>query len=78
MARLPPRLVALSPGDLASATARDFLARAAAAIEAGLPGLILREPGLSDREFHSLAQGLAVQAKRAGAWFCVHDRVHAA
>ncbi|HTF87928.1 MAG TPA: thiamine phosphate synthase [Planctomycetota bacterium] len=77
MARLPPRFVALSPGDLSSATARDFLARAAAALEAGLPGLMLREPGLSDREFLTLAQGLAARAKHSGTWFCVHDRVHA-
>lgn len=38
----------------------------------------MREPGLTDREFLSLARELALRCKERGAWFCVHDRVHVA
>ncbi|HUR26933.1 MAG TPA: thiamine phosphate synthase [Planctomycetota bacterium] len=73
-----PRLVALSPGDLVASTASGFLAQARAALAAGLPGLMLRESGLSDRDFLALARELAGGARGQGAWFCVHDRAHVA
>ena len=39
---------------------------------------MLREPRLPDREFLELARELAARCRERGAWFCVHDRVHAA
>ncbi len=78
MRRLPPRFVALTPGDLDPARAREFVARASVALGAGLPGLILREPELCDRDYLELARELAARCRSAGAWFCVHDRAHLA
>ncbi|MBI5364206.1 MAG: thiamine phosphate synthase [Planctomycetes bacterium] len=77
MRRLPPRLLALSPGDLAPADVERFLVRAARAIAAGLSGVLLREPALSDRVVLELA--LALRARLGpGGWLAVHDRVHLA
>jgi thiamine-phosphate pyrophosphorylase len=77
---LPPALLALSPGTLrGSADARAFAGAAVAALEAGLRGLLLREPLLSDRAFLELAEELAAaRARHEGAWLGVHDRAHAA
>lgn len=76
MKRAPPRLVALSPGTLERGGRAGFLSALVAALEAGLPGLLLREPGLSDRAL--LALGLEVGALRARVpfWFALHDRAH--
>jgi thiamine-phosphate pyrophosphorylase len=76
--RGPPSFVGLSPGDLVASSAHEFAQRVRAALSAGLPGLLLREPGLSDRDFLSLARELAARSHERGAWFCVHDRVHVA
>ncbi len=78
MRRLPPRIVALTPGDLEPLARRDFAACASVALGAGLPGLILREPELCDRDFLELARELSLRCRAAGAWFCVHDRAHLA
>ena len=78
MARLPPRLVALSTGELVADATHEFVARARAALAAGLPGLLLRESGLSDQALLELARELALCCQESGAWFCVHDRVHVA
>ncbi len=78
MRRLPPRIVALTPGDLERVSGREFLARASVALAAGLPGLMLREPELCDRDFLELARELALRCKAVCAWFCVHDRAHLA
>lgn len=75
--RLPPTLVALSPGDLESANPRAFLARAQAAIDAGLDGVLLREPEMSDRAYLDLARALAGRLGPAG-FLAIHDRVHLA
>src|SRR5207247_2282344 len=81
--RLPPRLVALTPGDLAPehpdgrARFEPFLARARAAIAAGLQGILLREPDLSDRETLELGRALR-EAIPSGGWLGLHDRVHLA
>jgi thiamine-phosphate pyrophosphorylase len=84
---LPPRLIALSPGDLGSRAASGeddrgiqlFLDRAKAAIECGLRGIMLRESGLGDRDLLSLAvQLLASLPQRDSLWLCIHDRVHLA
>ncbi len=78
MRRLPPRIVALTPGDLECVRGREFAAQASVALAAGLPGLILREPKLGDRDFLELARELGMRCKTVGAWFCVHDRGHLA
>lgn len=73
-----PRLVALSPGDLRPAAFVAFLARVERALAAGLPGLLLREPRLSDRD--TLALGTELGGLRRGTpfWFALHDRAHLA
>jgi thiamine-phosphate diphosphorylase len=76
-----PRLVALSPGDLrddSGAAALAFLAALERALGAGLPGLLLREPQLADRDFLALGERVRKLSARAGAWLAVHDRAHLA
>jgi len=73
-----PRLVALSPGTLAPGGAGPFLATLEGALAAGLPGLLLREPGLSDRAFLALARELRARCAAAGCWLALHDRAHLA
>jgi len=76
---LPPPLLALSPGDLAEAELPGFLARLRRAVEAGLRGLLLREPQLEDRSFLELARSVRAQLAEthgAHAWLGLHDRVH--
>jgi thiamine-phosphate pyrophosphorylase len=75
--RLPPRLLALTPGDLDAAAARTFARRASGAVRAGLSGILLREPELSDREVLELAAQLRALLGTAG-WLGVHDRAHLA
>lgn len=78
MAQLP-RLIALSPGDLGPADRARFLAALERAFAAGLPGLLLREPRLSEREFLGLGKAvLGLRARYPGVWFAVHDRAHLA
>jgi len=48
-----------------------------AAVRAGLAGILLREPGLSDREHLDLAAALRELLGTAG-WLGVHDRAHLA
>jgi len=74
--RLPPRLLALSPGTLRAAAVPDFLRALGACAQTGLRGVLLREPALSDREFLGLAE--AVRGLAPGIWLGVHDRVHLA
>jgi thiamine-phosphate diphosphorylase len=72
--RLPPKLVALSPGD---AAAQKFLSAARRATAAGLKGILLREPEMSDRALLELG----VEVRRilgAEGWLAIHDRVHLA
>jgi thiamine-phosphate pyrophosphorylase len=79
--RLPPRLIALSPGDLSPQRCDEFIARARAALEAGLRGILLRESGLGDRAYLELAGELASALDATGdpsAWLGVHDRPHLA
>lgn len=86
MIRLPPRLVALTPGTLGAAHVARFANDAARAIAAGLEGVLLREPELSDKAVLELAHALrarldpphargAEPAPRRG-WLAVHDRAH--
>ena len=82
MKRLPPPLLALSPGDLDEARAfGDFLARVDAALGAGLRGVLLRELELDDAVHLRLASGLRARLDRLEpepGWLGVHDRVHVA
>jgi len=75
-ARPVPRLVALSPGDLEPSGCAAFLRRAAAALDAGLPGLCLREAELEDGAYLELFLRLREHAPEA--WLAVHDRAHLA
>jgi thiamine-phosphate diphosphorylase len=72
-----PRLVALSPGTLTGAALPGFLRAARAALGAGLPGLLLREPGLGDRECLELMSELRALCGPE-AWLACHDRAHLA
>jgi thiamine-phosphate diphosphorylase len=72
--RLPPRLLALTPGCL---PAQELLARLTSAVEAGLEGVLVREPALEDRALTELLvrcrEILGVER-----WLGVHDRAHLA
>ena len=80
MTRVPPFLVALTPGTLEGPRAAGALLDAArVAFAAGLPALLLREPLLDERSFVELARRLVELARgTGGAWVGVHDRAHAA
>ena len=58
MRRLPPRLLALTPGTVGPAHVERFAHAAARAIAAGLEGVLLREPELSDKAVLELAHAL--------------------
>lgn len=75
--RLPPPLVALSPGDLAAPAFPKFLARARAAVGAGLAGILVREPAMGDRALLELARTVRAILP-PDAWLGIHDRIHLA
>lgn len=75
--RLPPRVFALTPGELEPAHTARFLVHAARAIAAGLSAILLREPALSDRATLELARALRLRLGPHG-YLAVHDRVHLA
>jgi len=75
--RAPPALLALSPGDLDERGAQRLPARLAAAVSAGLRGLLLREPRLADRALLALGRELRALLGPAG-WLSLHDRAHLA
>ena len=81
-AATPPPLIALSPGDLTPAGVPEFLARARRAVGAGLSGVLLREPALSDRALLDLGRALAALLSGRdgdrGGWLALHDRLHLA
>ncbi len=72
----PPSLIALTPGDLDAAHAHQFVRVLEACVRAGLKGVILREPNLSDRATLTLAREL--RALLGNGWLSLHDRVHLA
>ena len=80
--RTPRRLLALTPGKATSRSDVPALARAIGrAFEGGLPAVLLREPGLADRDLFELAGTVTEIARRAGddaPWVGVHDSVHVA
>ncbi len=75
--RLPPELLALTPGDLEAPAVERFARRAASAVRAGLRGVLLREPHLADREVVELALTLRSLLGPSG-WLGLHDRAHLA
>ncbi len=80
MARLPQRLLALTPGTLHDGASTSALLRGIGqAFEAGLPAVLLREPELSDGALHAFACEVVELATRfEDRWVGVHDRVHVA
>ena len=78
--RLPPPLVALSPGGLAEqgeVGVERFLRSLEHAVEAGLSGLLLREPSMGDERLLGIARASRETLGPRG-WLAVHDRVHLA
>ena len=73
-----PELVALTPGQLGEDDVARALAVAGACLGVGLPGVLLREPRLSDRAWLAFGRGLREACDRSGAWLAVHDRAHLA
>ena len=74
--RLPPAVIALSPGDLQASDCTRFLARFRRALEGGLAACLLREPLLCDRVCAELLAQLCDLAAPKGVWIGVHDRGH--
>jgi thiamine-phosphate pyrophosphorylase len=77
-ARLPPTLIALTPGDAAAAGSGELEQRVRAALAGGLRGVLLREPELEDRAFERVACALRELLGAVDGWLGLHDRVHLA
>ena len=75
---LPPPLVALSPGNLSSASNAEFRARLVGALEAGLRGVLLREPRLADGAYLRILEEVHDEVAARGGWVAAHDRAHLA
>jgi len=76
---LPPTLLALTPGTLGAGDARaaaELVQRVRAAVDGGLAGVLLREPGLADGELLALAREL--RERFGELWLGLHDRPHLA
>jgi thiamine-phosphate diphosphorylase len=71
--RRPPALVGITPGTAAE-EGQELERRVARALAGGLAGLVLREPGLEDRDYLALA--LRLRARGPGLWLALHDRPH--
>lgn len=76
--RLPPPLIALTPGDAEAARSGELERRVAAAVKGGLRGVLLREPELEDGPFERLAARLRSRLDAVGGWLGIHDRPHLA
>ncbi|MBL8858551.1 MAG: thiamine phosphate synthase [Planctomycetes bacterium] len=76
MIRPPPALIALTPGDVRERDIDSVVRLFQACVRAGLRGVLVREPGLSDRATLELARRLRDVVHDG--WLCVHDRVHLA
>jgi len=74
MAEGPPRLVVVTRGDAHERGAQRVAAELRDLADAGLAGVILREPELEDGALLALAAELRPHL----AWLSVHDRVHVA
>lgn len=74
-----PRLIALSPGMLEGTDHGEFCAALEPVLAVGLPGLLLREPRLSDQAYLTLGRALArLREAHPTLWLAVHDRAHLA
>lgn len=76
--RLPPPLVALTPGDAGAARSGELEQRVRAALAGGLRGVLLREPELEDGPFEQLAVRLRALLDPLDGWLGLHDRAHLA
>ncbi len=74
---LPPPLIALTPGDLLAPGFDRFLTAVEGAIDAGLRGILVREPQMSDRALLDLATEIASRLPSDG-YLAIHDRVYLA
>lgn len=75
----PPALIALSPGTLRVDQLAAFERVLKAALEGGLRGVVLREPGLTDATYLELGRRVrSALARVSGGWFAVHDRAYLA
>jgi thiamine-phosphate pyrophosphorylase len=74
----PPRFLLLTPGDLEPPSVAPFLAQLAPLLDAGLPGLLVREERLLDRAFLDLAAAIRALLRGRALWLGVHDRAHLA
>jgi len=75
--RLPGRILALTPGDLAPDGIAALVRKAREAVAAGLDSILVREPTLDDRTTLLLALDLRDLLGETG-WLGIHDRVHLA
>lgn len=83
--RLPPGLVAITPGTLDARSSADLAGSIVRAVEraaeAGLRGVLVREPGLTDAALIALVRGVRTALERVHpgeGWLGLHDRVHLA
>jgi thiamine-phosphate pyrophosphorylase len=78
--RIPAGLLGISPGLARDKRgARKLLGQVETAFKAGLPGVSIREPGLSDADLFELTGTcLELAAANGGAWVGVHDSLHVA
>lgn len=79
---LPPRLLGLSPGDLVACDGAGhdrFRKQVGDLVDAGLRGVLLREPALDDLELLAIARELSSILQGVdGGWLGVHDSLHVA
>ena len=75
--RLPPPILALTPGDPSAFDPPRIERAVVRAVGAGLRGVVLREAALSDRAYLDLARTLQRILERVdGGWLALHDRPH--
>lgn len=76
--RLPPKLLVLSPGDLGAGNTDGWLKSVKQCLGAGLRGVLLREPQLSDRARLALAMHLRADLSKHDGYLALHDVPHLA
>ncbi len=75
---LPPKLFALSPGDLGTEDLQGWLDSFRLCLQAGLRGVLLREPQLTDRVRLSMAAHMRADLNEHGGYLALHDTPHLA
>ncbi|MCH2104800.1 MAG: thiamine phosphate synthase [Planctomycetes bacterium] len=76
MVTLPPRVLPITPGRAHELGAEDLRRDLQCLREAGCDGVLIREPGLPDRELYELAR--YARDLFGDGWLGVHDRAHVA